>query len=292
MKIDFVGKKYYWFALSILVISIGVASMLIKGIQFGLEFSGGTLLDLSFEKKVQVSDIRNVLRDYNLADSVIQQTPDKKEEFLIRSKKLKSEEQKKIIDSLDAELKIAEVNNVISVGPGWGEQVSRGALLAMIASLIVILIYISFRFEYKMAICAITALAHDVLVVIGVYALVGRELNPNTIAAILTILGYSLYDTIVVFHRIKENVQIMGKKPFSEIVNKSINQVVMRSINTSLTSLIPVAAIILIGGDTLKDFAFALFIGIASGTYSSIFNASPILTIIKEREPYWKTRIA
>jgi preprotein translocase subunit SecF len=174
------------------------------------------------------------------------------------------------------------------VGPTWGSQISSKAIKGLIIFLILVTLYISFRFEWKMAVSALTALAHDLIITAGIYALVGREVTPETVIAILTILGYSLYDTVVIFDRVKENTEslaLVARDGYSSVVNLSLNETLMRSVNTSLVVLLPIASLLLFGGQTLKDFAFALFIGVASGTYSSIFIAAPMLALLKEREP-------
>ncbi|MDO8886718.1 protein translocase subunit SecF [Candidatus Oleimmundimicrobium sp.] len=286
MKLNLMGRKKVWFTLSGIVISISVIAVLILGIKPGIDFKGGTFLDIKFEKTTTVSNVRDVLRKYDLADSVIQHSEEN--EFLIRSKRIEQKTQGEILKDFEKNFGIKEVRDIQNVGPGWGAQVTKGAFLALVASLITILIYISLRFEYKMAFSAVAALFHDVIIAVGLYALFGREVTPNTIAGLLTILGYSLYDTIVVFHRIRENTKYLGRKRYSDMVNDSVNQVFMRSINTSLTSLLPVICLLMFGGETLKDFALILAIGLIAGTYSSIFIASPILAIWKEREPKYR----
>ena len=182
--------------------------------------------------------------------------------------------------------------DVESIGPSFGQTVARSAVYAIIASLLIISIYIALRFEWKFAVPVLIALMHDILIVAGVYALVGREVTTSTVAALLTILGYSLYDTIIVFDRIRENIPRMPSAAFSQIVNRSLSEVIVRSIATSFCTLLPVLALMLFGGETLHDFAFALLIGIASGTYSSIFIATPVLQHWKEREPGFRARHA
>lgn len=166
-----------------------------------------------------------------------------------------------------------------------GSNVTNAAMLALMVSIIAILAYVSIRFEYKMAVTGVIALAHDVIITLGLYALIGREVTPNTVAALLTIMGYSLYDTIVVFHRIRENTANLTKKSFMQMANDSLNQVLARWVNTGLSSLIPVVCLLVLGGSTLKDFAFALTIGLVSGAYSSVAVASPLYALWKEREP-------
>ena len=177
-----------------------------------------------------------------------------------------------------------------SIGPSFGATVADSALYAIIASLIIISIYIALRFEWKFAVPVLIALMHDILIVAGVYALTGREVTTSTVAALLTILGYSLYDTIIVFDRIRENIPRMPAAAFSQITNRSLSEVIVRSLATSFCTLLPVLALMLFGGDTLRDFAFALLVGIASGTYSSIFIATPVLQHWKEREPGFRAR--
>jgi len=174
------------------------------------------------------------------------------------------------------------------VGPTWGSTISRKAIFGLIVFLVLVSLYVTFRFELKMAAAALAALAHDLIITAGIYALVGRQVTPDTVIAILTILGYSLYDTVVIFDKVKENTEsaaMLARDTYSGVVNTSLNQTFMRSVNTSLVVLLPIGSLLLFGGQTLKDFAFALFIGVASGTYSSIFIAAPILAILKEREP-------
>jgi SecD/SecF fusion protein len=185
---------------------------------------------------------------------------------------------------------LSDQPNVESIGPTFGESVANSALIAIIASLAVISIYIALRFEWKYAVPVLIALMHDILITAGVYALVGREVTTSTVAALLTIVGFSLYDTIIVFDRIRENVPRMPSAAFSQIVNRSMSEVIVRSMATSFCTILPVLALFLFGGDTLKDFAFALLVGVISGTYSSIFIASPVLTHWKEREAVYMRR--
>lgn len=178
------------------------------------------------------------------------------------------------------------------VSATWGSTISRKALIALIVFLALVSLYITLRFEWKMSVGALVALAHDLMITAGIYALVAREVTPETVIAILTILGYSLYDTVVIFDKVKENTEsasLVAREGYSNVVNMSLNQTLMRSVNTSLVVLFPIGALLLFGGDTLKDFAFALFIGVASGTYSSIFIAAPVLALLKEQEPRYQT---
>ena len=188
-----------------------------------------------------------------------------------------------MVDTLNLSTDSYEVN---TVGPDWGQSVIQSSLIAFVVSLLLIIAYIAVRFEYKMGLMAVVALLHDLIIVVGVYALVGREVTPNTVAALLTILGYSLYDTVVVFHRINDNMKESDVKcTFMSMANHSLNQVFIRSINTTLTSFVPVLGMLLFGGETLKDFAFAMSVGLIAGSYSSIAVATPLFAMWKSREP-------
>ncbi len=286
MKFDFIGRKNYWFILSGVVILAGLISLFSRGMNYGLEFKGGVFFDLAFQKEVRIDEVRKSLDELNLGSSVIQMVT--KKEVLVRTRPLSKDEQKKVVENLKSDLGQLEIRDLRNVSASWGREITRASITALLLSLVGILFYVSFKFEFKMAVSAILALIHDLLVVVGVYSIAGKEVTPATVAAVLTILGYSLYDTIVIFHRIQENTKSIGRRTYGMMVNDSINQVLVRSINTSLTSILPVISILIFGGETLKDFAFALFVGLISGAYSSIFTASPFLVILKETEPLYK----
>ncbi|MCX8007056.1 MAG: protein translocase subunit SecF [Coriobacteriia bacterium] len=284
---DFLGKRNVFFAISGLLVAVSVASLLLKGLVFGIEFQGGTVMTLATKPGVTAEQVRKALETAGVPDArnaTIQTTQDGS--FLVRT--AESDPQK----AEDAFLKVVDVLGlpqqevtVTTIGPGWGRSVTRSALTALAISILAILFYISVRFEYKMSLTAVLALVHDALIVLGIYSIAGREVTPNTIAALLTILGYSLYDTIVVFHRIRENTRSLVKQTFTEAANDSINQVLARWVNTSLTSIIPVTTLFFFGGETLKDFAFALLVGMLSGAYSSVGVASTVYAMWKETEP-------
>jgi SecD/SecF fusion protein len=206
--------------------------------------------------------------------------------YIVRSSETKTVSAEQQATVLADALKVAATDRQVStIGPEWGSNITNSALLALAVSMIAILAYISIRFEYKMAVTGVIALVHDAVITLGIYALLGRQVTPNTVAALLTILGYSLYDTIVVFHRIRENTQNLSKKTFMDMANDSLNQVLARWVNTGLSSLIPVICLLVLGGETLRDFAFALTVGLISGAYSSVAVASPLYAMWKEREP-------
>lgn len=288
--IDFMGHRWWLFAVSGLVLLAAVAGLVVRGVNLGIEFRGGTVMEMQAKPGVTAEDVRGSLDKAGIEDvgaATIQSTSDNG--FIIRLGETDAEKANTAFDAVVKSLDLPEQErNVTTIGPGWGANVSNKAMLALILSLAAIVLYISARFEYKMSITAIIALVHDAVIVLGIYALSGKELTPNTVAALLTILGYSLYDTMVVFHRIRENGQRLVKQTFSKMANDSINQVLARSINTSLSALIPAATLFVFGGPTLKDFAFALFIGLFSGAYSSIAVAAPLYTMWKEREPRYQ----
>ena len=284
---DFIGRKNIWFALSGAVIIIGLIGLFTRGLTFGIEFKGGTLFDVKFGQSITVDRARSALVPLNLQGSVIQIAGNRQNEVLVRSPQTSIAKQERV---KAAYKKLGATDfSIQSVGPSWGRQLTQGTLIALVLSLAIVLVFVALRFEPKMGGAAVIALFHDVLVALGLYALVGREVTTSTVAAFLTILGYSMYDTIVVFDRVRENAAGLKKQTYSEMVNQSVNQVLRRSINTSLTAVIPVASLFFFGGETLRDFAFALLVGLISGAYSSIFIASPILAMWKEAEPKYRS---
>lgn len=286
-RIDFMGRKKYFFALSGALVAISIAALLFRGLTFGVDFQGGTTMTLSGAEGVTTEDVRAALEDAGVPDTsnaTIQSTDDGG--FIVRTAELDTARAQEAFSYVSEALGLPEQDaNVTTIGPGWGESVTEASLVALAVSIVAILIYISLRFEYKMSLTAVLALLHDTTIVLGVYAISGREVTPNTIAAVLTILGYSLYDTIVVFHRIRENATGLTKMSFMEMTNESINQVLMRWVNTGLIQVIPVFALFFFGGETLRDFAFAMAVGLLAAAYSTIGLASPLYAVWKEREP-------
>ena len=244
---------------------------------------------------VTTEEVRSILAQdpYDRADAEIQMVGG--DQISIRTTAptdLTGDERASLFDDLAAQAGIdpSDISAQV-VGPTWGKQISQQALIGLVIVLIAITLYITFRFEWKMAIGAQVAMIHDVIITIGVYALTGREVSPATVIAVLTILGFSLYDTVVIYDKIKENTEspaMLAKDTYSGVVNTSVNQVLMRSVNTSLVVVLPILSLLLFGGSTLKDFAFAMLIGVVSGAYSSIFVAALILAVLKEREPKYQ----
>ncbi|PIU28736.1 MAG: protein translocase subunit SecF [Candidatus Hydromicrobium americanum] len=285
---DFIGKSKIWIIISLVMIIGGIASYFIQGgFNLGIDFLGGSLMEVEFTRDVDVTEVRSVMNDIGFRNAILQRTESNK--FIIRTTPINTEVKNEILDSLDE--KIGTTGTLLqdrNVDPGFGKQITKYAFIAVGIGIVGILIYIWIRFEFRFGAAAILALVHDVLVTLGVYAILNREINTSTIAAILTIIGYSINDTIVVFDRIRENTPMTRKLGYIKVVNDSINVTLPRSINTSLTTLIPIILLLILGTAALKDFALALTVGIVTGTYSSIFIASPIVVAWNNRFPKYK----
>ena len=297
LRFDFMGASKWFFSLSGTILLIGALAIGAKGLNLGIDFTSGTRIQTSFVKPASEAQIRSVLDAKGFHDAQIQKLSGDKNVggsgYQISLKHLKQTDVVAVESALNSAFTLRpQYTSDTSIGPTFGKSVANGAVIAIIASLLVISAYIALRFEWKYAIPVLIALMHDLLITAGVYSLTGREVTVSTVAALLTILGYSLYDTIIVFDRVRENVPRMPRAAFSQIVNRSMSEVLTRSLATSLCTLLPVVALLLFGGETLKDFAFALMVGIASGAYSSIFIASPVLTQWKEREGSYRNRRA
>jgi preprotein translocase subunit SecF len=278
-KVDFVGGWKLWFAISAVLLLAGIAAIALGRLNFGIDFEGGTKFTAaSPERQLGVSEVREALPDSVARDAVIQTAG---RGYEVRTPVLGERERNEIQSALGEALG-AEVS-VQSVSPTFGGQIRNQALQAVAAALLIIVAFISVRFEFAFALAAMAALVHDILMTVGFYAIVGREVNLITVVAVLTVLGYSLYDTIIIFDRVRENAPTVGynRRRFDETINTSIRQVVRRSIYTSVCTLIPISALLIFGESTLSDFAFALLVGIIAGTYSSIFIASPVLSLYK-----------
>ncbi|MBV8560176.1 MAG: protein translocase subunit SecF, partial [Acidimicrobiia bacterium] len=288
---DFMGRMRVWFAISGVIIAIGIFSMITQGLNLGIDFKGGVAWTVK-APHTSVSAVRDAVRPLGLGEATIQTANNGS--VKVSFKHLSQAKQAEVTDAI---AKVAHVApgqvSIDDVGPSWGQAVTNKARTALIVFFILITVYISFRFEWKMAVAALVAVVHDILVTVGVYSISRFEVTPATVVAFLTILGYSLYDTIVVFDRVEENTRGLsasGRLTYSETVNLSMNQVLMRSINTSLVAILPVASILAIGvyvlgATALEDFGLALLVGLITGAYSSIFIASPVLVLLKEREP-------
>jgi SecD/SecF fusion protein len=292
-RLDFMGLSRWFFSMSGLILVAGALAIAGLGLNFGIDFESGTRIKTPLEQPADVDAVRDAL-PADLQDAKIQELeePELGQNVVqVATPTLSEAQVTEVREALDARFGVNRADfTVQSIGPTFGEQIARTAIIAVIASLLLISLYIGLRFEFKYAVPVLIALAHDILITAGVYALTEREVTTSTVAALLTILGYSLYDTIIVFDRIRENVPRMPRATFSQIVNRSMSEVVVRSLATSVCVLMPISALLFFGGETLKDFAFALLVGVASGAYSSIFIASPVLWHWKEREPVYRRR--
>ena len=293
---DIIGRSWRWALLSGVVMAIGLASLGVRGLNLGIDFKGGTQWDFTAANSVNVSagSVRNVAQPI-VGDATILIVGS--HQVRVQAKNVSVAKQTEVIDAL-ARYGHVSANNVSvnDVGPTWGKQVSNKAIKALVVFFIMIALYLSFRFEMKMAAASIVAVVHDIIVTVGVYSVSGFEVTPATVIAFLTILGFSLYDTVVVFDKVKDNVPTLGSvkgDTYSSMVNRSMNQVLMRSLNTSFVALLPVASLLVVGSWifgalALREFALALFIGLLTGAYSSIFVATPLLAWWKEREPRYR----
>ena len=294
---DIIGRSWRWAILSGAVILLGVIALGVRGLNLGIDFKGGTQWELTAAGSVHLSSgsIRNVAQPI-VGDTTVLIVGN--HQVRVQAKSTSPAKQTQVIDALARYGHVsASKVSVTDVGPTWGKQVSSKALKALVAFFILIALYLSFRFEFKMAAAAIIAVVHDIIVTVGVYAITGFEVTPATVIAFLTILGFSLYDTVVVFDKVKDNVPTLGTikgDTYSLMVNRSMNQVLMRSLNTSFVALLPVASLLVVGSGifgalALREFALALFVGLLTGAYSSIFVATPILAWWKEREPRYRS---
>ena len=289
MKFDIIGKRYWFFALSALVMIPGIISIIFQGFNLGIDFTGGTLLDLKFARPVTVTEVRTVLQDYKLENSTIQLAVSENIEaspnVFIRTRELSDDERRSVVSGMEKSLGSFDVLRAEKVGAVIGSELTMNAIVAVVISWALMILYISYRFEFKFAVSGILAIVHDLIVVIGIFSLLHKEIDATFVAAILTICGYSINDTIVIFDRIRENLKSHSKtEPFAQLVNRSIWQTMTRSIYTVLTVVFATAALYFFGGETTKNFSLALLIGFCSGAYSSIFNASPIWVTWKEYE--------
>src|SRR5215211_3152031 len=288
---DFMGASKWFFSMSGLILLVGALAIAGKGINFGIDFESGARYTASLARSATVEQVRDAVRPAGLGNAEVQ-TLDNPElgKNVVQISTEESGRTDAVEKALDSRFGLTEQVNGEEVGPTFGASVANSALIAIIASLAVISIYIALRFEWKYAVPVLIALMHDILITAGVYSLVGREVTTSTVAALLTIVGFSLYDTIIVFDRIRENVPRMPSAAFYQIVKRSMSEVLTRSLATSFCTLLPVVALFFFGGETLKDFAFALIVGTVSGAYSSVFIAGPVLTHWKERESVYRTR--
>jgi len=300
VSVDFVGRQRLWYTISGVILAISVIALLVFGLNFSVDFKGGSLFKFPAGTE-SISQVRTTVSGAGGgSDAIVQHVTDianGSAAWSVQTHPLTTAQQSSVSQAIASTFHLNQ--NEIStqfVGASWGSQISRKALEALIAFLIVIVVYLSIAFEWKMAVAALVALAHDIVITIGVYALLGFQVSPASVIGLLTILGYSLYDTVVVFDKVRENTAgLLGsaRATYSQAANQALNQTLVRSINTSVIALLPVAAILfigagLLGAGELKDLALVLFVGMLSGTYSSICIATPVLADLKEREPQYR----
>lgn len=288
-KFDIAGRRKIWYTISLLIIIPGIICMLTRGFNLGIDFTGGTIMDLKFSQPVTIIDVRDVLKEYKLDNSTIQLSGDDSSstvatDVMIRTVDLEESERKAVMASLKNKLGDYTVLREEKVGATMGSELLLKALWATLLSWLMIVLYISYRFEFKFGVAAVLALVHDVLVVLSVFSILQKQVDITFVAALLTIVGYSATDTIVIFDRVRENLKLHFRKggDIEQLVNTSVYQTLTRSIYTVCTVLFTTFALYFFGGDTTKDFAFALLIGFAVGAYSSIFIASPLWVTFRE----------
>jgi SecD/SecF fusion protein len=296
LQIDFMKRTMLWFAISGVILVVSIGSLAIRGLNLGIDFKGGAQITFRTAKPTSISLVRQQTAAIGRSDAVVQGRgtaygSESYKSFQIRLKKLSEQEQNKLTTRLSDNVH-AIAAGTTNVSSSFGRQIARSALLAIFFSMLIITLYITIRFRgLAFAVPVIAAMLHDVLITVGVYSITGREVTEATVAAVLTVLGYSIYDTIIIFDRIRENVPIMRRASFATITNISLWETIRRSLATTFITLLPVAALYFFGGATLKDFAFALLVGVTSGAYSSIFIAAPLLNLWKEkRDPEYARR--
>ena len=288
---DIVGRRRLWFTISGVLVLISLVSLVVPGLNFGIDFKGGAVFRVQPTHAVTEAQVRGAVGP---VAEVVQVTEDNPVQVIVQTEVVPQPEVARIRTEL-AKVAGVQVNAVSTstVGSKWGSTVSRKAVIALLAFLVAVTLYVSLRMEFKMAVAALVALLHDLIITAGIYALARFEVTPATVIALLTILGYSLYDTVVVFDKVRENtgsLTAMSRTTYSQATNLAVNQTMMRSLNTSLASLLPILGLLLVGSyllgaETLKDLALALFVGVAAGAYSSIFIAPPLVAMWKEKEP-------
>ncbi len=295
VSVDFVGKRRRWYAISAVFLLLALGGLLGRDLNLGIEFKGGSEFTVPTSASVEDGRAAVEAAGVPVGDPIVTQVGT--DRLRIQTPALTPDQAAQVTASLSENLGVpAEDIGVTLVGPSWGAEITQRALQGLIVFIVLVVVFLSFYFEWRLAIAAIVALIHDVLITVGIYALTGFEVTPATVIGVLTILGFSLYDTVVVFDKVKENTRGItsgNRATYSDAANLALNQTLVRSINTSVVALLPIAAILvvgvgLLGAGTLKDLALALFIGTAAGTYSSIFIATPVACQLQERRPEYQ----
>lgn len=285
----------WWFVISLSLVTLcAIIAIFIVRLDLGIDFVGGVRMQVGLEQEASVDDVRSLVDDLGVQEPVVQSVSGSSgtNAFMITAEEMTQEQQDQVRAELNNRYGVAEGSiGVEEVGGSFSKETTNRAFIAIAIAVVAIIAYLTLRFEFKFAIPAIVALVHDVGLTLGIYAASNRLVTAATVAAILTILGYSVHDTIVIFDRMRENATFMKKETYSEMADLSIAQTMVRSINTTICVVLPLLAILIFGGPTLKDFAFALTIGVITGTYSSFFVATPIAVLWKEREPRYRKRV-
>lgn len=292
-EIAFVKHRNLFFAISACLVVLAVVGLLVRGLNFGIEFLGGTQVTFNDAAGVTQSQLRDAFAQGGQADAVVQTTTlNDVDGFLVRTTETDPVEANALAASVASQLGMpGDSFSVTTIGPNWGSDITRSMAVAFAVVIALIILYVSVRYEFKMALMGVLSLVQVLVIVIGIYAWTQMEVNPNVVAALLTIMGYCLYDTVVVFNRVDENMKSLKDgvhRTALQITNWSENQVIVRSINTTLTSVVPVFVMLLFGGDTLKGFAFAMVVGLLLSTCSSVCLAAPAYALWKGREPQWR----
>lgn len=288
----FIRLRKYWYILSLVIIIPGLFSLMVRGLNLGIDFTGGNILEVRFAQQVAIDRVRQVVESQDLGSGRnVQQSGER--DFIIRTRPLSQEESNKLLDTLQKNVGQVTLLRSDYVGPVIGKELTRNALLALLIAAVLMVVYITLRFEFKQGIAAIIALLHDVLVTTGIFSIFQFEVDSAFVAALLTIIGYSINDTIIIFDRIRENMRVHRRgEELGELINVSLWQTLTRSINTVLTVLFVLLALYFLGGTTIKNFVLAMLIGVSSGAYSSIFNASPVWYDLKMLEKKKSLRTA
>jgi preprotein translocase subunit SecF len=297
VSFDFVGRRRLWYTISAFILVISIVAVIVRGLSFSVDFKGGAIFTFP-SSSASLSQVQSAVESGGISGAIVQQTHGEKNGWQVQTKSLTGAQTVALEKTMSSKLGVnSDDISVTTVGPSWGSQISGKALEALIAFMIVIVIYLSIAFELRMAIAAFVALVHDLVIATGIYALAGFQVSPATVIGLLTILGYSLYDTVVVFDKVRENTAgLLGgaRTTYSQAANLALNQTLVRSINTSIIALLPVLGILIVStsllgaNNELEELALVLFVGMLSGTYSSIFIATPVLADMKERQPQYQ----
>jgi len=297
VSFDFVGRQRLWYTISAFILVISIVAVIVRGLSFSVDFKGGAIFTFP-ASSTTLSQVQNAVESGGISGAIVQQTHGQKNGWQVQTKALTGAQTVALEKTLTTKLGVNSNDITVSaVGPSWGSQISGKAVEALIAFMIVIVIYLSIAFELRMAIAALIALLHDLVITTGIYALAGFQVSPATVIGLLTILGYSLYDTVVVFDKVRENTAgLLGgaRTTYSQAANLALNQTLIRSINTAIIALLPVLGILVVStsllgaNNELEELALVLFVGMLSGTYSSIFIATPVLADLKERQPQYR----